>query len=170
MQRNNRMNRKEPSEFKERLVSLNRVTKVVKGGRNMRFAALMVVGDEKGRVGCGIGKSTEISDAIRKGAAVAKKNLINVPMKDTTIPHEAKGKFGTAQVTLLPAEEGAGLIAGGAARAVLELSGIKDIRTKSYGSSNRVNTVKATIDGLKNLMSPETVAKNRGKAVEEIVD
>lgn len=169
MQRNNRMNRKEPSEFKERLVSLNRVTKVVKGGRNMRFAALMVVGDEKGRVGCGIGKSTEISDAIRKGAAVAKKNLITVPMVNTTIPHESKGQFGTALVHLIPAEEGAGLIAGGAARAVLELSGIKDIRTKSYGSSNRVNTVKATIDGLKNLMSAETVAQNRGKAVEEII-
>lgn len=170
MQRNNRMNRKEPSEFKERLVSLNRVTKVVKGGRNMRFAALMVVGDEKGRVGCGIGKSAEISDAIRKGAAVAKKNLINVPMVDTTIPHETKGTYGTALVHLVPAEEGAGLIAGGATRAVLELSGIKDIRTKSYGSSNRVNTVKATIEGLKNLMSAETVAQNRGKSVEEIME
>lgn len=169
MQRNNpRMNRREPSEFKEKLVSLNRVTKVVKGGRNMRFAALVVVGDEKGRVGCGIGKSAEISDAIRKGAAVAKKNLITVPMHNTTIPHETKGSFGTAQVTLIPAEEGAGLIAGGAARAVLELSGIKDIRTKSYGSSNRVNTVKATINGLKTLLSPETVAERRGKTVEEI--
>lgn len=169
MQRNNRMNRREPSEFKEKLVSLNRVTKVVKGGRNMRFAALVVVGDEKGRVGVGIGKSAEISDAIRKGAAVAKKNLITVPMANTTIPHEVQGKFSTAKVTLLPAEEGAGVIAGGAARAVLELSGIKDIRTKSYGTSNRINMVKATMEGLKLLRSPEEVAQLRGKTVEEIL-
>ena len=169
MQRNNRMNRREPSEFKEKLVSLNRVTKVVKGGRNMRFAALVVVGDEKGRVGAGIGKSTEISDAIRKGAAVAKKNLITVPMSNTTIPHEVIGRFSTGKVVLLPAEEGAGVIAGGAARAVLELSGIKDIRTKSFGTSNRINMVKATLDGLKNLRSPEYVAELRGKTVEEIL-
>lgn len=169
MQRNNRMNRRETSEFKEKLVSLNRVTKVVKGGRNMRFAALVVVGDEKGHVGCGIGKSAEIADAIRKGAAVAKKNLIFVPTSKTTIPHEVKGFFGTSQVTLLPAEEGAGLIAGGAARAVIELAGIKDIRTKSYGSSNRVNVVKATVDGLRKLQSPELVAERRGKTVEEIL-
>lgn len=169
MQKNNRMNRREPSEFKEKLVSLNRVTKVVKGGRNMRFAALVVVGDEKGRVGAGIGKSTEISDAIRKGAAVAKKNLITVPIAATTRPHEATGEFSTGKVVLLPAEQGAGVIAGGAARAVLELSGIKDIRTKSYGTNNRINMVKATLNGLAKLRSPQAVAQLRGKTVEEIL-
>lgn len=169
MQRNNRNNRREPSEFKERLVSLNRVTKVVKGGRNMRFAALMVVGDEKGRVGAGIGKSAEISEAIRKGVAVAKKNLITVPMADTTVPHESVGNFSSAKVVLIPAEEGAGVIAGGAARAVLELSGLKDIRTKSYGTKNRINMVKATLDGLQKLRSPEQVAQLRGKTVEELL-
>ncbi len=157
------------SEFKEKLVAINRVTKVVKGGRNFRFAALVVVGDEKGRVGAGIGKAAEISEAIRKGVETAKKHLVTVPIVGTTIPHEAIGYFGTGKVMLMPAPEGTGVIAGGAARAVLELAGVKDIRTKSYGTSNRINTVKATLEGLKLLRSAEQVAKLRGKTVEEIL-
>ena len=157
------------SEFKEKLVAINRVTKVVKGGRNFRFAALVVVGDEKGRVGTGIGKAAEISEAIRKGVDTAKKNLITVPLAGTSIPHEATGYFGTGKVMLMPAPEGTGVIAGGAARAVLELAGIRDIRTKSYGTNNRINTVKATLEGLKLLRSAEQVAKLRGKTVEEIL-
>ena len=138
------------SEFKERLVSLNRVTKVVKGGKNFRFAALVVVGDEK-------------------ASESAKKHLVNVAMTGTTIPHRIDGLYGTAKVVLIPAEEGAGVIAGGGARAVLELAGVKDIRTKTFGTSNRINTVKATIDGLSRLRDAETVAKMRGKTVEEIL-
>jgi small subunit ribosomal protein S5 len=162
--------REEPvSEFKEHLVSLNRVTKVVKGGKNFRFAALVVVGDEKGRVGAAIGKAKEVPEAIRKGSEAAKKHLINVPMNGTTIPHAIDGHYGTAKVVLLPAEEGSGVIAGGGARAVLELAGVKDVRTKSFGTSNRINTVKATLDGLKNLRSAEQVAQMRGKTVEEIL-
>lgn len=157
------------SEFKEKLVAINRVTKVVKGGRNFRFAALVVVGDEKGRVGAGIGKAAEISEAIRKGVDDAKKNLVTVPLAGTTIPHEAIGYFGTSKVMLMPAPEGTGVIAGGAARAVLELAGIKDIRTKCYGTNNRINTVKSTLEGLKLLRSAEQVAKLRGKTVEEIL-
>ena len=157
------------SEFKEKLVAINRVTKVVKGGRNFRFSALVVVGDEKGRVGAGMGKAAEITEAIRKGTEDAKKNLINVPIVNTTIPHESVGLFGTGKVVLLPAPEGTGVIAGGAARAVLELAGIKDIRTKSYGTNNRINTVKATLEGLRTLRSAEQVAKLRGKTVEEIL-
>ena len=162
--------REEPvSEFKERLVSLNRVTKVVKGGKNFRFAALVVVGDEKGRVGCAIGKAMEVPEAIRKATEAAKKHLVNVPIVGTTIPHPVDGLYGTAKVVLIPAEEGAGVIAGGGARAVLELAGVKDIRTKSFGTSNRINTVKATIEGLKLLRNAETVAQMRGKSVEEII-
>ncbi len=157
------------SEFKEKLVAVNRVTKVVKGGRNFRFSALVVVGDEKGRVGAGMGKAAEISEAIRKGTEDAKKHLITVPLLDTSIPHEATGRFGTGKVVLLPAPEGTGVIAGGAARAVLELAGIKDIRTKSYGTNNKINMVKATLEGLKQLRSAEQVAKLRGKTVEEIL-
>ena len=157
------------SEFKEKLVAVNRVTKVVKGGRNFRFAALVVVGDEKGRVGAGIGKAAEISEAIRKGVEDAKKHLITVPLVGTSIPHSANGLFGTGKVVLMPAPEGTGVIAGGAARAVLELAGIKDIRTKSYGTNNRINMVKATLEGLKLLRSAEQVAKLRGKTVEEIL-
>ena len=157
------------SEFKEKLVAVNRVTKVVKGGRNFRFAALVVVGDEKGRVGAGIGKAAEISEAIRKGVEDAKKHLITVPLVGTTVPHAAIGLFGTGKVVLMPAPEGTGVIAGGAARAVLELAGVKNIRTKSYGTNNRINMVRATLEGLKQLRSAEQVAKLRGKTVEDIL-
>lgn len=167
MQRRDR-DREEQSEFKEKLVSVNRVVKTVKGGRNFRFAALVVVGDGAGRVGAGMGKAAEIPEAIRKANEDAKKHLITIPLSGTTIPHATTGFFGTGKVVILPAPEGTGVIAGGAARAVLELAGVKDIRTKSYGTSNPINTVKATIEGLKLLRSPEQVAKLRGKSVEEI--
>ena len=157
------------SEFKEKLVAVNRVVKVVKGGRNFRFSALVVVGDEKGRVGAGMGKAAEIPEAIRKAVEDAKKHLVTVPMNGTTIPHEATGYFGTGKVVLLPAQEGAGIIAGGGARAVLEMAGIKDIRTKSFGTSNPINMVKATLMGLKTLRSAEQVARLRGKTVEELL-
>ena len=165
MQRYNR----EESEFKEKLVSVNRVAKVTKGGTNMRFSALMVVGDEKGRVGCGMGKAVEIPECIRKGTDDAKKNLINVPIVGTTIPHEVIGKFGTSSVVLKPAPEGTGVIAGGPARAVIETAGIKDIVTKAYGSNNPINIVKATIEGLSRLKTIEEVARLRGKSVEELL-
>ena len=161
--------REEQSEFKEKLVSVNRVVKTVKGGRNFRFSALMVVGDGAGRVGAGMGKAAEIPEAIRKGVEDAKKNMITVPIVGTTIPHQTTGYYGTGKVVMVPAEEGSGVIAGGAARAVLELAGVKDIRTKSFGTSNPINTVKATIEGLKLLRSAEQVAKLRGKTVEEIL-
>ena len=164
MQRNEQV-----SEFKEKLVSVNRVTKVVKCGRNFRFAALVVIGDENGRVGCGLGKATEIPEAIRKAVEDAKKHLVTVARVNTTIPHEATGYFGTGKVVLLPAPEGTGVIAGGPARAVLELCGIKDIRTKSYGTNNPINMVKATIAGLAQLRTAEDVAKLRGKTVEELL-
>ena len=168
--RRDRRDREQPeSEWKERLVALNRVTKVVKGGKNFRFAALVVVGNEKGQVGAAIGKAKEVPEAIRKAKEAAMKHLVTVPMSGTTIPHAIDGLFGTAKVVLLPAEEGAGVIAGGGARAVLELAGVKDIRTKSFGTNNRINTVKATLEGLKGLRNAETVAKMRGKTVEEIV-
>ena len=168
--RRDRRDREQPeSEWKERLVALNRVTKVVKGGKNFRFAALVVVGNEKGQVGAAIGKAKEVPEAIRKAKEAAMKHLVNVPMTGTTIPHAIDGLYGTAKVVLLPAEEGAGVIAGGGARAVLELAGVKDIRTKTFGTNNRINTVKATLEGLKGLRNAETVAKMRGKTVEEIV-
>ncbi len=168
--RRDRRDREQPeSEWKERLVALNRVTKVVKGGKNFRFAALVVVGNEKGQVGAAIGKAKEVPEAIRKAKEAAMKHLVTVPMDGTTIPHAIDGLFGTAKVVLLPAEEGAGVIAGGGARAVLELAGVKDIRTKTFGTNNRINTVKATLEGLKGLRNAETVAKMRGKTVEEIV-
>ena len=165
MQRNN----EQVSEFKEKLVAVNRVSKTVKGGRNMRFSALMVVGDGKGRVGCGMGKAVEIPEAIRKGTEDAKKAMINVPIAGTTIPHEVVGVFGTGRVKLIPAPEGTGVIAGGPVRAVLEMVGIKDIRTKSYGSNNPANCVKATLDGLSQLRTAEEIARLRGKTVEEIL-
>ena len=165
MQRNN----EQISEFKEKLVAVNRVSKTVKGGRNMRFSALMVVGDEKGRVGCGMGKAAEIPEAIRKGLDAAKKEMRTIPLAGTTIPHEVTGVFGTGKVKLLPAPEGTGVIAGGPVRAVLEAAGIKDIVTKSIGSNNKINMVKATLEGLKQLRSAEEDARLRGKTVEEIL-
>jgi len=165
----NRRYDKEPSEFKERLVSINRVAKVVKGGKNFRFTALMVVGNEKGKVGVGLGKAAEIPEAVRKGVEDAKRHMIEVPIVGTSIPHAVEGKFGKGHVRMLPAEEGAGVIAGGPARAVLEMVGIRDIRTKSYGSNNPSNCVKATINGLAQLRTAEQVAKLRGKSVEEIL-
>ncbi len=156
-------------DIKERVVCLNRVAKTVKGGRTMRFSALVVVGDENGHVGCGMGKAAEIPDAIRKGIDAAKKNMISVPLKGTTIPHDVIGKFGAGSVLLKTAPEGTGVIAGGPVRAVLELAGIRDIRTKSLRSNNPRNVVSATIDGLANLVTAEGVAKLRGKSVEEIL-
>ena len=164
MQRNEQV-----SEFKEKLVAINRVSKTVKGGRNMRFSALMVVGDENGRVGCGMGKAVEIPEAVRKGTEDAKKSMITVPMNGTTIPHEVVGVFGTGKVKMLPAPEGTGVIAGGPVRAVLEAVGIKDIVTKSIGSNNKINMVIATLAGLAQLRSAEQVAKLRGKTVEELL-
>lgn len=155
-------------DLKERLVSINRVAKVVKGGRTFRFNALVVVGDENGHVGCGTGKATEIPEAIRKAVEQAKRNMVEVPMTSSTIPHEVIGKFGKGHVVMMPAAEGVGVIAGGSARAVIELAGIRDIKTKSYGSNNPINCVKATIEGLRMLRSPEMVAKLRGVPVEQL--
>ena len=164
------MDRFEPNqEFKERLVSINRVAKVVRGGRNFRFTALMVVGDGNGRVGIGHGKANEIPEAIRKGVEDAKKNLKTVAVVDDTIPHQVMGRFGKGSVLMMPAEEGAGVIAGGSARAVLEMAGIKNIRTKSYGSNNPINVVKAVMAGLQSLRTAEQAAALRGKTVEEIL-
>lgn len=156
-------------DLKEKVVNIGRVTKVVKGGRNFRFSALVVVGDENGHVGVGMGKAAEIPDAIRKGIEDAKKNLIRVPLLDTSIPHEAVGIFGAGKVLIKPASQGTGVIAGGPVRAVLELAGVRDIRTKSLGTNNPINMVKATIEGLAQLKTAEEVAKLRGKTVEEIL-
>ena len=156
-------------DLKERLVSINRVAKVVKGGRNFRFSALMVVGDENGHVGVGMGKAAEIPEAVRKGVEDAKRHMIEIPLVGTSIPHAVEGKFGKGHVRMLPAQEGTGVIAGGPARAVLEMVGIKDIRTKSFGSNDPANCVKATMDGLRQLRTAEEIAKLRGKTVEEIL-
>ncbi|MFA5340896.1 MAG: 30S ribosomal protein S5 [Clostridia bacterium] len=158
-----------PSEFKEKVVRIGRVAKVVKGGRNFRFSALVVVGDENGRVGAGMGKAAEVPESIRKGTDDAKKNLIRVPLDGTTVPHEIIGEYGAARVLLKPAAPGTGVIAGGTVRAVLDLAGIKDIRTKCLGSHNAVNLAKATIDGLSRMMTAEDVSKKRSKSVEEIL-
>ena len=166
---NNRRFEKEPSEYKERLVYINRVAKVVKGGKNFRFTALMVVGNENGKVGVGLGKAAEIPEAVRKGVEDAKRHMIEVPIVGTTIPHQVEGKFGKGHVRMIPAEEGTGVIAGGPARAVLEMVGIRDIRTKSFGSNNPSNCVKATMNGLSQLRTAEEIAKLRGKTVDEIL-
>ena len=156
-------------DLKERLVAINRVSKTVKGGRIFKFAALMVVGDGKGHVGFGIGKSGEVPDAIRKGIEDAKKNLIKVPLKGSTIPHEFIGEYVAARVLMKPAAPGTGVIAGGPVRAVVESAGIKDIRTKALRSNNPCNVVRATIEGLRSLRNAEEVAELRGKTVKEIL-
>lgn len=156
--------------LEDKVVSIKRVSKTVKGGRNMRFSALVVVGDKNGHVGAGLGKAAEVPEAIRKGKEAAAKNLVTVPLdENSSIPHDFNGKFGSASVLLKKAPEGTGIIAGGPARSVLELAGYKNIRTKSLGSNNKTNVVLATIEGLCQLKTPEEVAKLRGKSVEEIL-
>ena len=157
-------------ELEEKVVSIKRVTKVVKGGRNMRFTALVVVGDGKGHVGAGLGKAAEIPEAIRKGKEDAAKNMITVALDENeSVTHDVIGKFGSASVLLKKAPDGTGVIAGGPARAVIEMAGIKNIRTKSLGSNNKQNVVLATLEGLKGIKAPEEVARLRGKSVEEIL-
>lgn len=157
-------------ELEDNVVTIKRVTKVVKGGRNMRFTALVVVGDKNGHVGVGLGKATEIPEAIRKGKEDATKKLVEVPMDDNrSVPHDFTGNFGSASVLIKKAPEGTGIIAGGPVRSVLELAGYKNIRTKSLGSNNKQNVVLAAIEGLKNLKTPEEVAKARGISVEELL-
>lgn len=161
---------KSSDDLKEKVVKIGRVTKVVKGGRNFRFSALVVVGDEKGNVGAGMGKAVEIPDAIRKGIDSAKKNMIKVPLVETSLPHEVIGKYGAAKVLIKPAAPGTGVIAGGPVRAVLELAGVRDVRTKCLGSNNAINIVKATIAGLSEMRTVADVAKDRGIPVENVTE
>ena len=168
MERKPRRYTREPKEFEERVVTINRVTKVVKGGRRFRFAALVVIGDKKGRVGFGTGKANEVPDAIKKAIEDAKKNLITIPLVGTTIPHTATGHFGAGSVLIRPATEGTGVIAGGPIRAVLELAGVNDILTKCLGSRTPINMVRATVAALKSLKTVEDVAKLRGLTREEV--
>ncbi len=168
--RNNRRGRpgREDDGLKDRVIHIGRVAKTVKGGRNIRFTAVVIVGDGEGKVGKGLGKAAEIPDAIRKGREEAKRSMIQVPMAEHTIPHETIGRFGAGRVLLKPAAEGSGVIAGGPIRAICELAGIQDIRTKSLGSNNPNNVANATLEGLKGLLSPQAVAKKRGKSTDEI--
>lgn len=159
---------REGNELAKKVVSVNRVTKVVKGGRTMRFAALVVVGDENGSIGVGMGKAAEVAESIEKATNAAKKNMFKFPIVGTTVPHEVVGVFGRGKVLMFPATEGTGVIAGGAVRSVLEVSGIKDIRTKSLGSNNPINSIKATVNALKQLKTIEEIAALRGKTPEEI--
>ena len=160
---------REPKEFVEKMVYLNRVSKTVKGGRVAKFSALMVVGDEKGRAGFGLGKAAEVAEAIRKGIEDAKKNMVTITLSGTTIPHEVIGEFGAGRVLLKPASKGTGIIAGGPVRAVMEAVGVADIRAKCLRTNNPQNVVAATMEGLKSLRSPAQVAKIRGKSVDEIL-
>lgn len=166
--RNNDRRRQEDDGLIKKLIQVNRVSKTVKGGRNMRFAALVVVGDGKGSVGYGMGKSKEVPDAIEKANAQAKRNMKKVALSETSIPHTVLGTFGRGSVLMMPAEEGTGVIAGGPVRAVMEAAGVKDVRTKSHGTSNPINCVKAAVYGLYELKSPEEVASARGKSVDEL--
>lgn len=159
---------KQESDLQENVVFINRVAKVVKGGRRFSFAAVVVVGDGKGRVGAGLGKAAEVPEAIRKGVEDAKKNMINVALKNGTIPHESLGIYGVGKVIMRPAAEGTGIKAGGPVRAVLALAGVRNVLTKSLGSSNPINMVKATLDGMAKLENVQTVAALRGKTVDEI--
>ncbi|KRK79692.1 MULTISPECIES: 30S ribosomal protein S5 [Companilactobacillus] len=162
----------DPSQFEleDRVVSINRVTKVVKGGRRLRFAAIVIVGDKNGHVGFGTGKAQEVPEAIRKAVEDAKKNLINVPMVGSTIPHEVIGKFGAGKIMLKPAVEGSGIAAGGAVRAVLELAGVGDITSKSLGRNTPINVIRATIEGLKEIKTAESVAEMRGISAQNLLN